>query len=233
MQLFYMPEVSGNEVFLDETESKHAIKVLRLGSGSRIQLTDGVGGLYTAEIVVPNPKKCKLEIIEFKPLYGNKIFEVHVAIAPTKNTDRMEWFVEKATEIGIDEISFILCENSERRILKPDRFEKIAISAMKQSVKAYLPKVNKLNSFEEFIRGSNSTQKFIAHCRGGIKPHLKNELTKGSSVLSLIGPEGDFSEEEISLAKLHGFTEITLSDSRLRTETAGIIACHIVNLVNE
>lgn len=233
MQLFYKPNVSGNEIFLDEAESKHAVKVLRLGSGSRIQLTDGMGGFYTAEITDPNPRKCQLEILEFKPQYGKRNYDVHIAIAPTKNNDRMEWFLEKATEIGVDSISFLLCDNSERRTIKQDRFEKVVISAMKQSLKAYLPQVKGLTSFEEFIRSTSFSNKYIAHCQGGEKPHLKNEITKEDSVLILIGPEGDFSNGEITQAKLHGFKEISLGTSRLRTETAGIVACHIVSLVNE
>ncbi len=233
MQLFYMPNISGNEIFLDEAESKHAVKVLRLGSGSRIQLTDGKGGFYTAEISNPNPKKCQLEIIEFKPQYGKRNFEVHIAIAPTKNTDRLEWFLEKATEIGVDSVSFLLCENSERKTIKSERLEKVVISAMKQSLKAYLPQINSLTSFEEFIRGTTSSLKYIAHCQGGEMSHLKNVVAKEDSVLILIGPEGDFSKEEITLAQMHGFREISLGTSRLRTETAGIVACHIVNLINE
>jgi 16S rRNA (uracil1498-N3)-methyltransferase len=233
MQLFYIPTITGNEIVLDEAESKHAIKVLRLGVGSRVQLTDGEGGFFTAEITDPNPKKCQLEIIEFKPQYGKRNFEVHVAIAPTKNTDRIEWFLEKATEIGIDSVSFLLCENSERKTIKTERMEKVVISAMKQSLKAYLPRINTLTSFEEFIRSTNYSLKFIAHCQGGEKSHLKNVVEKEDSVLILIGPEGDFSKEEIKLAQMHGFREISLGTSRLRTETAGIVACHIVNLINE
>lgn len=232
MQLFYMPDISGNELHLDETESKHAVKVLRLGLGSRIQITDGKGGLYTAEISDPHPKKCRLEIIEYKPQHGKRNFNVHIAIAPTKNNDRLEWFLEKSTEIGIDEITLLLCENSERKTVKTERLEKVLISAMKQSLKAYLPKLNPLITFEEFIRGSKSSQKFIAHCQGGEKPNLKDEVEKENQVLILIGPEGDFTLEEVSRAHLHGFKEVSLGDSRLRTETAGIVACHIVNLTN-
>ncbi len=233
MQLFYIPDISGEEIYLDEAESKHAVKVLRLGIGSRIQLTDGKGGFYTAEITEPHPKRCRLEIIEFKPQYGKRNFFTHIAIAPTKNNDRMEWFLEKATEIGIDEVSFILCENSERRSIKPERMEKVTISAMKQSLKAYLPKVNDISSFEEFIRNCNCSQKYIAHCRSEEIPHLKNEVLKDVPVVILIGPEGDFSTNEVSQAKMHGFREISLGNSRLRTETAGVVACHIVSLANE
>lgn len=233
MQLFYVPYISGDEIFLDETESKHAVKVLRLGVGSRINLTDGKGGFYTAEIAEPNPKKCRLEIIEFKPQYGKRNFSSHIAIAPTKNTDRMEWFLEKATEIGVDEVSFISCENSERKFIKVERMEKVVVSAMKQSLKAYLPTLHNMVSFEEFIRNCNYPEKFIAHCRGGELVHLKNEVQKDTPVVVLIGPEGDFSTAEVQQAKMHGFREISLGNSRLRTETAGVVACNIINLANE
>ncbi len=233
MQLFYVPNISGDDFYLDEAESKHAVKVLRLGNGSRIQLTDGKGGFYTAEITDPHPKKCRLEIVEFKPQYGKRNYFTHIAIAPTKNNDRLEWFLEKATEIGIDEVSLILCENSERRTVKKERLEKVAISAMKQSLKAYLPVVNDVTSFEAFIRNCNYSQKFIAHCRNEEIPHLKNEVIKDTTAVILIGPEGDFSTSEVSQAKLHGFREISLGNARLRTETAGVVACHIVSLANE
>lgn len=232
MQLFYKPDISGNEVFLDEQESKHALKVLRLGLGSLLRITDGSGGMYTAEITGIQPKRCRLEILEFIPQYGKRNFRVHIAIAPTKNIDRLEWFLEKATEIGIDEITLLQCANSERKNVRPDRLEKVLVSAMKQSLKAYLPALHPLMPFEEFIRSTGSTQKFIAHCHNGSKPHLKDKVEVNSSSLILIGPEGDFSHEEIAQARLHEFTEIALGDSRLRTETAGVVACHIVNLMN-
>jgi 16S rRNA (uracil1498-N3)-methyltransferase len=233
MQLFYVPDISENEAILDEQESRHAIKVLRLEKGSHIQLTDGKGGLYNAEITDPHLKKCRLAIRKFTSEYGKKDFRVHIAIAPTKNNDRLEWFLEKATEIGIDEISLIACDNSERKTVKTDRLEKILISAMKQSLKTYLPGLNKLINFDEFISRSYHSQNFIAHCHEGEKPHLKHQITKGSSVLILIGPEGDFSVREAELARQSEFVEVTLGGSRLRTETAGVVACHTVNLLNE
>jgi 16S rRNA (uracil1498-N3)-methyltransferase len=233
MQLFYVPDIPENEITLDEQVSRHAIKVLRLEKGSRIQVTDGRGGLYNAVISDPHIKKCRLEIKEFIYEFGKRDFKVHIAIAPTKNNDRLEWFLEKATEIGIDEISLILCENSERRIVKTDRMEKILISAMKQSLKTYLPGLNEPITFDEFISSSYHSQNFIAHCHESEKTHLKHQITRGSSVLILIGPEGDFSERETELARQNGFIEITLGNSRLRTETAGVVACHTVNLLNE
>ena len=233
MQLFYVPNISGDEVILNETESKHAVRVLRLTEGTTVQLVDGIGGFYDAEIMDANPKKCQLKIKKTLREFGKKNFRIHMAIAPTKNIDRFEWFLEKATEIGVDEITPMLCEHSERKVIKSERLEKILVSAMKQSVKAYLPILHKMTSFNDIISTSFIKNKFIAHCNAGEKSHLKNEIRKGEDVLILIGPEGDFSPEEVSLAKKEGFKEISLGNSRLRTETAGIVACHIVNLLNE
>ena len=233
MQLFYIPEVSGSVVSLDATESKHAVKVLRLSKGDPIRIVDGKGGFYEAKILDDNPKNCKLSVLKSEKEFGKKTFKLHIAIAPTKNIDRFEWFLEKATEIGIDEITPILSEHSERKVIKPERLEKIILSAMKQSVKAYLPVLNKLTSVRDLISGSTTKNKFIAHCIQGEKSHLKNEINKNKDILILIGPEGDFSEEEVGLAKENGFREISLGSSRLRTETAGVVACHIVNLVND
>jgi 16S rRNA (uracil1498-N3)-methyltransferase len=233
MQLFYVPNVAENEIVLDETESKHAIRVLRLNVGDKIQVVNGKGGFFLAEITQPHPKKCKLSILESHTEFGKRRFNLHMAIAPTKNIDRFEWFLEKGTEIGIDEITPVLCEHSERKTIKPDRLEKILVSAMKQSVKAYLPKLNPMVSFNEFLIKNEGEQKYIAHCNEGEKEHLQNEVEKEKSVTILIGPEGDFSPEEVEQAKKNGFCEISLGSSRLRTETAAIVACHIVNLVNE
>ncbi len=233
MQLFYVPHITKNEIVLDETESKHAIRVLRLNAGDKVQVVDGNGGFYTAEINDPHPKKCRLVLIESIREFGKRDFRLHIAIAPTKNNDRFEWFLEKATEIGIDEITPLLCERSERKTIKPERLEKVLISAMKQSVKAYLPKLNPMTPFGKFLEESKASQKFIAHCNEGEKPHLKNEIRAGGSVLVLTGPEGDFSPEEVEQAQKSGFKSISLGNSRLRTETAGVVACHIVNLDNE
>jgi 16S rRNA (uracil1498-N3)-methyltransferase len=233
MQLFYVPNISGAEVVLNETESKHAIRVLRLQAGNQVQIIDGIGGFYEAEISEAHPKKCKLKITRAVKDFEKKDFNLHIAIAPTKNIDRFEWFLEKCTEIGINEITPLLSEHSERKEVKPERLKKILVSAMKQSLKAYLPKLNELTSFKDLIVNSDSSKKFIAHCNDGDKNHLKNEISKGENVLILIGPEGDFSEEEVMLAKEYDFAEISLGPSRLRTETAGVVACHVVNLAND
>nr|WP_319570766.1 16S rRNA (uracil(1498)-N(3))-methyltransferase [uncultured Draconibacterium sp.] len=233
MQLFYVPDISGAEVILNETESKHAIRVLRLKEGDEIELVDGKGGFYKARIQNVNPKKCQLSIIESQTDFGKKDFHLHIAIAPTKNIDRTEWFLEKCTEIGIDEVTPLLSEHSERKVIKPERLEKILVSAMKQSVKAYLPKLNGLTKLSDLLSQATETKKFIAHCNKGEKQHLKNVVKPGDKVLILIGPEGDFSPEEVTLALEYGFEAISLGNARLRTETAGVVACHIVNLANE
>ena len=233
MQLFYVPEITGDQVTLDETESKHVVKVLRMREGDRVKLIDGKGGVYEAEIAVLNPKKCRLSILNIQKETSRKNFRLHIAVAPTKNIARFEWFLEKATEIGVDEITPLLSEHSERKVIKHDRSEKILISAMKQSQKAFLPELNELTSFNQFIQKISEKQKFIAHCNEGAKTHLKNAIQNGSDLVILIGPEGDFSSDEVLAAKEKGFEEISLGDERLRTETAGIVACHIANLMND
>jgi len=233
MQLFYIPDITGNSVTFDEIESKHAVKVLRMSEGERLQIVDGKGDFYEAEISEAHPKKCRLSILKVQKDFGIRDYRVHIAIAPTKKSVRFEWFLEKATEIGIDEITPLLTQHAERKAIKHDRLEKILVAAMKQSQKAYLPKLNELVSFSNFINHITVNDKFIAHCYKGEKAHLKNTIKKGSDVLILIGPEGDFSPEEVALATQNGFTEISLGASRLRTETAGVVACHIVNLANQ
>ena len=233
MQLFYVPNISGSEILLDETESKHAIRVLRLQNGNRVQVIDGSGGFYEAEITDANPKKCRLSIIKSQLEFGKKDFHLHIAIAPTKNIDRFEWFLEKATEIGIDEITPLLSSHSERKVVNPERLEKILVSAMKQSLKAYLPKLNGLTSFKDLVVNNKTKNKYIAYCDEIQKNHLKDLIIKGNDILILIGPEGDFTPDEIQLAIENSFYVVSLGTARLRTETAGIVACHIVNLANE
>lgn len=233
MHLFYTPDLNDNLYTLNEIESKHCIRVLRLNMDDQIELIDGKGGFFTAKIIDSNPKKCTVEIINTKINYGKRNHYLHIAIAPTKNIDRFEWFLEKATEIGIDEITPILCEHSERKAIKPERLEKIITSAIKQSIKAYKPKLNNLTKYKDFINQNSNCVKYIAHCEENKKILLKNNYTKGENTIILIGPEGDFSPEEIKLAKQNNFTEISLGESRLRTETAGVVACHTINLIND
>ena len=233
MQLFYIPEITGNSVILNEAESKHAVKVLRLAGGNRVSIVDGKGGFYVAEISEVNPKRCRLSILDIQKDTRRKNYRLHIAIAPTKNISRFEWFLEKATEIGIDEITPVLSEHSERKAVKNNRLKKIMVAAMKQSQKTFLPHLNELIPFKNFIQNNSEKEKFIAHCNKSEKPHLKNALKKEENVLLLIGPEGDFSIDEVKMARNNGFHEISLGNSRLRTETAGVVACHIVNLINE
>ncbi|MDQ3192666.1 MAG: 16S rRNA (uracil(1498)-N(3))-methyltransferase [Bacteroidota bacterium] len=235
MHLFYTPDISSDSYILPEEESKHGIKVLRLKNGDHVELIDGRGGWYTAEITDAHPKRTVVKVLEKKEEYEKRSYKLHIAIAPTKNTVRTEWFLEKATEIGIDTISFISCQNSERAGVKTDRLNKIVTSAVKQSLKAYHPSLNELVSFNQLLKEIESFkgQKFIAHCREAEKKHLCNLCKPKGEVLILIGPEGDFTKEEIKMAMQAGFEQISLGNSRLRTETAAIVACHTVSLVNE
>ncbi|OIP82096.1 MAG: 16S rRNA (uracil(1498)-N(3))-methyltransferase [Porphyromonadaceae bacterium CG2_30_38_12] len=227
MALFYVPSVATSS-FLPEDESYHAVKVLRLQSGDSIDLVDGVGGFFKAIITTAHHKRCGFEIQENIPNVGKHNYKLHIAMAPTKNMDRLEWFVEKATEIGIDEITPIICHNSERKVLKNERLEKIVIAASKQSFKAKFPLINPACSFVEFVEKSNASQKFIAHCYDEDKKLLHKELGVCKDVLVLIGPEGDFSPYEVQKAIEQKFIPVSLGESRLRTETAGIAACCIV-----
>jgi 16S rRNA (uracil1498-N3)-methyltransferase len=233
MHIFYTPDLDSSNYVLNHEESKHCVKVLRLKDGDTVNLMNGKGSLFVAKIIDANHKGCELQIISEKNEFGKRSYRVVVAIAPTKNTDRFEWFLEKATEIGIDEIIPIICQHSERKDIKTDRLEKVIISAMKQSYKAYLPVLSEPIPFRTLINKYFDGKKFIAHCEEGEKKLLKNLITPQKDVLILIGPEGDFSKDEIDEAINCGFVPVSLGDSRLRTETAGIVACHTVNLINQ
>lgn len=230
--IFFTPDILTNTE-LPADEALHCVKVLRKKEGDEILLTDGKGHFYDAGIVQAHPKHCivdlKQTIAQSKPWP----FYLQVAFAPTKNIDRIEWFAEKATEIGIDRFSPILCEHSERKEIKNIRIEKILVSAMKQSQKAYLPQLDEMQPFCELIRQEFTGRKFIAHCYAGQKPLLKDIYQKGEPALILIGPEGDFSEEEVALALANGFEPISLGKSRLRTETAALVACHTIHVLNQ
>ncbi len=236
MQLFYNPNISKleKEVTFDKEESRHLVKVLRMKEGDTFKITNGKGSFFSAEIISANPKGCLVKILseEFQqPLP----YQLHLAVAPTKLNDRYEWFLEKATEIGISEITPIICDHSERKTIKPERYEKILQSAMKQSLKAYLPVLNEAVSYKDFINSEKNSEglKCIAHCEETDKKSLKSVLKQNQKITILIGPEGDFSSEEIELAKQAGFIPVTLGESRLRTETAAVVACHSVAFVNE
>jgi len=238
MHLFYTPDISQPEYTLNEEESKHCIRVLRLGVGDKIILLDGKGGWYECEIISDHPKRCGIKILNEQKEVGKRAYHLQLAIAPTKNMDRLEWFAEKATEIGIDGIALLHCQNSERDIVKTERLEKVLISAMKQSMNAYLPQLVEMTDFKKFITTAKTFagQKFIAHCYNAIantgKPHLKQVYRSSENVLILIGPEGDFSLEEVKFAMENGFNEISLGTSRLRTETAALAACLTVHILN-
>ena len=232
MHVFYAPDIQTN-LELPEEEATHALRVLRLQTGDIVTVTDGKGCFYQAEISATNGKRCMVRILKTHPQAPLWKAHLHIAMAPTKNMDRTEWFVEKATEIGIDELTFLLCRYSERKVIKSERIHKILVAAIKQSLKARLPQLNELTDFGRFIRQSFIGKKFIAHCYEGDKPLLKDCLQQGEDALVLIGPEGDFSEDEVKEALAQGFQPVSLGPSRLRTETAALVACHLLNLVNQ
>lgn len=233
MHIFYTPGVAGNDHLLNEEESKHCIRVLRMQKSDRMGLVDGRGGFYTAEIIQPDPKRTLLKIINVQNNYGRRNHFLHIAVAPTKQIERLEWFLEKATEIGIDEITPIICDRSERKEVKTDRLNKIITSAVKQSIKAYHPKLNEPVRFKQLINsGTGSAQKFIAHCINDDKAALKDMYLSGSVCMVLIGPEGDFTPDEVNMALHTGYNAITLGNTRLRTETAALQACFEINYLN-
>ncbi len=234
MQLFYSIDVteSTTEFTFKKDESKHIIKVLRKNIGDQLHITNGLGWLFIAEITVPSINKCKVSIIS-KKLQPKRNYTLHLAVAPTKMNDRYEWFLEKATEIGLDSITPIICHHSERKLIKPERFERILQSAMKQSLSCYLPKLNKATLFQDFIDQNFAGSKFIAHCEDSDKKYLKQQLIPNENTTILIGPEGDFSTKEITQAIKNNFIPVALGRTRLRTETAALVACHSVAFTNE
>lgn len=231
MHVFYTPDIE-NSLELPEEEAGHCLRVLRLTTGDEIMLTDGKGCFYKAVISAATGKRCQVRVLEKvvqEPFWKGHL---HLAIAPTKNMDRIEWLAEKATEIGFDELSFLNCRFSERKVLKVERIEKIVISAMKQSLKARKPVVNEMVDFGMFMKREFKGKKLIAHCYEEEKPLLKEVLCPGEDALVLIGPEGDFSREEVEKAESLGFQPVSLGKSRLRTETAALVAVHTMNLFN-
>ena len=234
MQLFYNPDIKqGADTFIfDKDESKHIIKVLRKKEGDNIFITNGLGYLFESQITSDSEKKCEVKITK-KTFQEPNSFYTHIAVAPTKMNDRMEWFLEKATEIGIHEITPIICDHSERKVFKIDRAEKIIQAAMKQSLHFYLPKINEPITLSEFVKKEFDGQKFIAHCEETEKKSFQKEVLKNGKITILIGPEGDFSTKEINLARANQFIPVTLGNTRLRTETAALAACHTIALLNE
>jgi 16S rRNA (uracil1498-N3)-methyltransferase len=234
MQLFYNSTINETltSFVFDKEESKHIIKVLRKKESDILLVTNGLGFLFTTEISLASDTKCTVKIISFDKRAPSK-FHLHLAVAPTKMNERYEWFLEKATEIGIQEITPIICEHSERKVIKTDRFQKIIESAMKQSLHYYLPKLNEPVAMIDFLKIKKSGQLFIAHCEETNKKSLKSELKPNENVTLLIGPEGDFSIKEIELAIENNFIPVSLGNTRLRTETAAVVACHSVVFKNE
>ncbi len=232
MALFYVPDIAENWE-LSEEEATHALRVLRLNAGSGLEITDGKGMLYNAKVASVAGKHCYIEAVEATLVPKNWQGNIHIAIAPTKNMDRIEWFVEKATEIGLDAVTFLNCRFSERKVVKTDRVERIAVSAMKQSLKYRKPLVGDMVDFKKFIAEERAGAKFIAHCHDSERVLLKDVLVTGEDATVLIGPEGDFSPEEVDLAIKAGYRPVSLGSSRLRTETAALVACHTFILKNE
>jgi 16S rRNA (uracil1498-N3)-methyltransferase len=234
MHVFYTPDLQDQAQYtLNEEESKHCSKVLRLSTGDKVFLVDGRGGLYEAEIETESKKHVGLLITKTTKEYQKRNHHLHIAIAPTKNIDRLEWFLEKATEIGIDEITPIICERSERKIVKEDRLLKVITSAVKQSLQAYHPLLNPAITFSQLLQQQTTATKLIAHCVDDAeRSYIKDLVQPLNSYLILIGPEGDFSPQEITTALQHGFMPVTLGTSRLRTETAALAACFELNYIN-
>lgn len=233
MNYFYHPDLdqSITQFSFSPEESRHIVKVMRKREKDVLHITNGKGTVFRAEILEANPKRCMARILE---VWQNHppMFRLHMAVAPTKKTDRYEWFLEKATEIGVDEITPILCAHSERRALPMERMHRVVQEAMKQSLRTFLPQLNPPVSLEEFLKGNHEDLRFIAHCEEGEKAELKRRLVADTDVVILIGPEGDFSPEEIDLAEQQGFVPISLGESRLRTETAALVACTVANMIN-
>jgi len=235
MQLFYNPDITEETTTFnfDKTESRHIVKVLRKKEGDLLFITNGKGFLFEVKIMVASDKKCLVSLVETHKKPKHWQYHLHIAIAPTKNNDRLEWFLEKATEIGIDEITPIICANSERTILKTERQEKIIQSALKQSLKFVIPKLHKPIKFTDFIKQDFKEDIYIAHCEETKKKSLAKKIKPNQKVLIMIGPEGDFNPLEIELALAKGFVPVSLGESRLRTETAGVVAAQTVALLNE
>jgi len=231
MQLFYITRAEDNHCLLSEEESWHCMKVLRLKEGDVIDMTDGLGRFYRGPIVTIHQKRC-IAVISEQREFQSPGWKLHIAIAPTKNIDRFEWFLEKSTEIGISQITPVFCEHSERVTVKPERLEKVVIAAMKQSLNPWLPELNPPVKFKDFLHCDHPGQRFIAYCETGNESELHKICQAGQDVVVLIGPEGDFSKAEVEQAVKQNFTPVNLGPNRLRTETAGVVACHTINLLN-
>ncbi len=233
MQLFYAPDLDQQTHYqLNEEESTHCIKVLRMKVDDTLTLTNGFGTFFTGKIISDHPKHTTLEIVDKQMVPAPRDYRVHLAVAPTKNIARFEWFLEKATEVGVDRITPLICHYSERVHLRYDRLERIVIAAAKQSLSAYMPQLDEPMSFKTLLSSCSATQQFIAYVDDNHQKELKHAIVPGKDVLILIGPEGDFSTEEIAEALSKGYEAVGMGKSRLRTETAGLAACMTVSIVN-
>ena len=232
MHYFYCEHIDDGVVRLDAEESRHCARVLRLRAGHEIGVVDGKGTFARAGLLEVDARATLARVIEKKGEYGKRPFRLHLAVAPTKNIDRFEWLLEKATECGVDVITPVICEKSERRIIKPGRLEKIIVAAMKQSGRAYQPQLNPIIPFKDFIKQDVAGVALVAHCDEGEKAGIGDLYNPGIDVLILIGPEGDFTDREIASAIDKGFKAISLGMHRLRTETAALVACIQVNSIN-
>ena len=235
MEFYFSNNILDKIIKLDSVESRHCIKVMRHINGDTINVVDGLGNLYIGNLILADKKNCQVKIVDVINNYNKKNHYIHVAISPIKNHDRLEWFVEKSIELGIDEITFIKCSRTQRNSIKLKRINKIAITAIKQTLKAYLPKINNIIDFKDFIVNQNHSDNFICHLEDGIRRDIfyyKKSILKKQKICFMIGPEGDFTLSEIKLCKNYNFNSITLGESRLRTETAGMVACHLGNIIN-
>jgi 16S rRNA (uracil1498-N3)-methyltransferase len=234
MQIFYVPDINGDSCVLDETESRHVIRVLRMARGEKLKIVDGTGNLFEGLITEPDPSACEVKITGVTREFEKRGYRLHMAVSPIKNQERFEWFVEKSVELGIDEITPLTCRNTEKQGIKKERINNIIISAMKQSLKAYRPVLNEPVAFHEFTGFGHAGIKMIAHCSPGQQRKKISEVyEKGMDALILIGPEGDFTADEVNFAAGNGFIPVHLGTSRLRTETAAIAACHSVYFINQ
>jgi len=234
MHLFYTPDVEEVDIYqLSEEESKHAVRVLRLNLGDEVYLTDGNGLLIQAEIIENHPKHCKLKLIKRISHFNKRNYKLHIAVAPTKNTTRFEWFLEKATEIGIDEITPLICEHSERNVVKTERLNKVITAALKQSLKAYHPKLHEPKKFSAVLKEQKEVKMLLAWCQANKEDRIENVVAEQEDLVIFIGPEGGFSKKEIEEAKAAGVHLVSISSSRLRTETAALVACQSIAFINK
>ncbi|MDP3463004.1 MAG: 16S rRNA (uracil(1498)-N(3))-methyltransferase [Bacteroidales bacterium] len=233
MNLFYFPEAKHGLLDLSEEESKHCVRVLRMSVGDPIVFTNGKGWFFDGILATASPKRCQVDIIASHEEKVSRDFRIHIALSPTKSLDRVEWFVEKSTEIGIDEISFFTSDFSERKALNIDRLNRVAVAAMKQSLKSRLPVLNEMVSFRQFIHHEMKGQKFIAWIDEGVQTLLVNQVNPSTEVTVIIGPEGDFSANEVKTARSNGYIPVSLGTSRLRTETAALVSCQTIQLINQ